>query len=438
MKALDGIPENQPGSHFAAEENHEKRSAVLLELERIMASPFFRSAARSRQFLRFVVQHQLDGHSELLKERTIGTEVFLRPPGYATGDDPVVRVQAGEVRRRLDQYYQATPDQSDVRIELPVGSYSPVFHWSSAEVHAPIQAAHTPSTASESHQDNRWLGGWGIMGLVAGLALGAGIVSLTPRQPAHHKSTLEQFWEPVFATQQPALICLAKGVTYRPSPELYQRYTRTHPGTFQTEVERSSEPLPLDPKEKLSWGDMQFYDGYGVAIGDVSAAVRLSALLGKINKPSQLRIGAHYSFEDLRNSPAVVVGAFNNKWTLKLTQHLHFAFVDDNGKLMIREQIPGGRFWLTHSSKSGTPDEDFAIVGRVLDSNTGQFTIIVAGLIDSGTEAAGEFASKPEYLEKALLHAPPNWQSKNMEFVLQTSMTDSIAGPPTVVASYFW
>lgn len=88
--------------------------------------------------------------------------------------------------------------------------------------------------------------------------------------------------------------------------------------------------------------------------------------------------------------------------------------------------------------KSGALDEDFAIVARLLDPKTGQFTIAAAGLEDSGTEAAGEFASNSEYLEKALRNAPSGWQTKNLEIVLKTTVTDSIAGPPRVVAAYFW
>lgn len=438
MKAFAESPENQPISPASGNGHDERRTAVLIELEKILASPFFRGAARSKQFLKYVVQHQVEGHPELLKERTIGTEVFRRPPGYATGDDPVVRVQAGEVRRRLDQYYQAALDHPEVRIELPVGSYSPVFRWSSAEAAAPIPSIHLSPSAPKSPQERNHLSRSILAGLFVALALGAGIASLAVHRAERHKSIFDQFWDPVFATQQPALICLAKGVTYRPGPALYQRYVRSHPGTFQTEVERSSEPLPLDPNEKLSWRDMVFYDGYGVALGDVSAAVKISALLGKIGKPNQVRIGANYSFEDLRNSPAVVVGAFNNKWTIDMTSNLHFAFAGGDGHWMIRENIPGGRVWLTHFNKSGNADEDSAIVARLLDSKTGQFTIIVAGLIDSGTEAAGEFASNREILEKALRNAPPDWQTKNLEIVLHTSMTDSIAGPPHVEAAYFW
>lgn len=438
MKSFVDIPENHPPSRMPMDENHDKTQAVLLELEKILESQFFRSAARSKQFLKYVVQHQVEGHPELLKERTIGTEVFLRPPGYATGDDPVVRVQAGEVRRRLDQYYQSASNHSEVRIELPVGSYSPVFRSHSDTISAPLTSVHSPSPAEEPLKPNRRLMHLAIAGVCVALALGVGVASLIVHRTVRQRSIFDQFWEPVFATQQPALICLAKGVTYRPGVELYQKYSRIHPGTFQTELDRSSQPLPLDGNEKISWSDMQLYDGYGVAIGDVSAAVKLSTLLGRIGKPNQVRIGANYSFEDLRNSPAVVVGAFNNKWTLNMTSNLHFAFVDEDGQLMIREQIPAGRVWMTRFGKSGAIEDDYAIVARLLDSKTGQFIVTVAGIRDSGTEAAGEFASNPDILDKALRSAPADWQTKNFEFVLQTKITDSIAGPPHVIASYFW
>jgi hypothetical protein len=438
MKAYAELPEGHPPSPFPADANDEKREAVLLELERILASPFFRSAARSKQFLKYVVEHQLEGHSEPLKERTIGTEVFLRPPGYATGDDPVVRVQAGEVRRRLEQYSQAAPDDSHVRIELPVGSYSPVFHWSSTAAGAPNPSVHRAAPASGLHQVKHRLTLWLIVGLCLTLALGAAVAFVTVHRAERQRSILEQFWNPAFATQQPVLICLAKPVAYRPSQEIYRRYSRTHPGTFQNEAERSNLPLPLDPNEKLSWSDMFIYSDYGVSAGDVYAAVTLSSLLGKIGKPSQVRIGRNYSFEDLRNSPAVLVGAFNNKWTMQVTSNLHFAFVEDDEQFMIREQTPGGRVWKTRLGPHDETTEDFGIVARLLDSKTGQFTIAAAGIGPNGTQAAAEFASNPKYLVEGLRNAPAGWQSKNLEVVLQTTVTDSITGPPQAVAAYTW
>lgn len=413
------IPTENQGASLLGEE---KRRQVLFELEKILASPSFRSSARSKQFLQYVVQYQLDGHVEPLKERTIGTEVFHRPPGYATGEDPVVRVQAGEVRRRLDQYYQNAANGAPARIELPLGSYLPIFHWSS---NAPPESK-TPRRP--------WI--WRTAAMVVVIAVG--IVFWKFPRSVHQRSDFDQFWDPLFATQQPALICLAKGVTYQPSSELYERYARTHPGAFQTEVERYSKPLPLDPKEKLTWGDMWLLDGYGVALGDVSAAVKFSTVLGRLGKANQLRIGANYSYADLRNSPAIVIGAFNNRWTMDLLSAQHFAFAVDHAEYAIQEQVSGSRAWKSQYGKGGALVEDVAIVARLLDSKTGQFTVIAAGLRDGGTESAGEFASNPQYLEQVLRTAPAGWQKKNLEVVLKTTITDSIPGPPQPIATWFW
>ena len=406
-----------------------QKATILRELHNILNSQPFRNSARSKQFLSYVVEHKLKGRDELLKERTIGTEIFQRKAGYATGDDPVVRVQAGEVRRRLEQYHHARPSASLVRIELPLGSYSPEFHWD--VVASPLEEKLVAAPRK------RWLA-WTIGAIGLALVL-AGVLAL--RSPGSHRpseSALDQFWSPIFTTSQPVLICLAKPVLYRPSLALYQRYSKRHPGTFQTEVERYDRPLSLDPNEKLVWGDMLPYTDYGVAMGDVYVAARLSALFDHINKPSQVRIGTNYSFEDLRNSPAVVVGAFNNRWTLQMTSNLRFAFVEQDGRFKIQEQSSSGqaRSWVL--GPRGQIVEDFAVVTRLLDSKTGQVVIAAAGLGANGTQAAGEFISRQDYLEEAFRTAPTDWPRKNVQVVVQTTVTDSVAGPPRVVATYFW
>src|SRR6266436_7972245 len=121
-----------------------ERATILRELHNILNSRPFRNSVRSKQFLSYVVEHKLEGRDEFLKERTIGTEIFQRKAGYETGDDPVVRVQAGEVRRRLEQYHHAGLNQSPVRIELPVGSYAPEFRW------VPVVPQHADVTRAES------------------------------------------------------------------------------------------------------------------------------------------------------------------------------------------------------------------------------------------------------------------------------------------------
>jgi hypothetical protein len=420
---------HEESSHFGDRE----RAAILREQEAILSSSFFRGSSRSKQFLAYVIHHKLEGHDELLKERTIGVELFKRPADYATGDDPVVRVQAGEVRRRLDQYYHAVPRGSDVRISLHVGSYVPDFQMSPVEhtVESPpaeLQSAALPRTRPAL----LWTAA------VLGLVLAALVATVAVRHNPAQDSVLDRFWSPVFSSRQAVLICLSKPVFYRPSLDLYRRYSKDHPGTFTTEVERLNQPLPLDPKEKITWGDMVPFNEFGVAAGDVYAANRLSGLFGRMNKPSQFRIGNEYSFDDLRNSPAVMVGAFSNWGTLEMTDNLRFVFTEKEGSFWIQDRTAPDRSWAWHYGKHGEVTQDFGIVTRLLDSKTGQLMITVAGIAATGSDAAAQFISNPEYLAEGQRGAPADWQRKNLQVVVQTDVTNGVAGPPHVVATYFW
>jgi hypothetical protein len=410
-----------------------QRTLILRELENILNSHAFRASKRSQQFLSHVVEHTLGGHVELLKERSIGVELFHRPPMYSTGDDGVVRVQAGEVRRRLEQYYHGQADSSQVRIELPLGSYVPEFHDNRA---VPPIASETPRPVGK--RSKLWLVTVTLLGL--GVVLALVLITTRVHSGKPSESALDQFWSPVFASSQPVLICLAKPVLYRPSFELYQRFSKAHPGTFQTELERSNKVLPLDPNGEVPWRDMIPYTDYGVAKGDVYVAVQLTALFTRRHKPSRVRIGESYSFEDLENSPSVLVGAFNNRWTLQMTSDLRFVFAEDNARMWIEERGPTRRVWSIYTTPGpqGEVMEDFGVATRLLDSKTGQVLIAAAGLAAAGTQAAGEFISTEGFLAEGLRKAPPNWHKKNLQVVVQTSVIDNVAGPPRVVATYFW
>ena len=81
------------------------RDAILRELEAVLASPHFCNSKRYPTLLQYIVENTLAGKLDLLKERTLGVEVFDRPPTYDTNTDTVVRYTAGEVRKRLLLYY---------------------------------------------------------------------------------------------------------------------------------------------------------------------------------------------------------------------------------------------------------------------------------------------------------------------------------------------
>src|SRR5579862_3505372 len=103
---------------------------VRKAMEEILHSAPFRTSKQCQDMLRYVVEHSLRHEQESLRERVIGTEVFGRSYDYDTSEDPVVRVRAADIRKRLAQYYQsAAHNGTPVRIEIPSGSYRALFEF---------------------------------------------------------------------------------------------------------------------------------------------------------------------------------------------------------------------------------------------------------------------------------------------------------------------
>ena len=100
---------------------------VRAELERLCLDELFRDTTRMKRFLRYVVEETLDGRGDRLKGYVIGVEVFDRPENFDPQADTIVRVQAGQLRRRLDLYYADRGQSSRVRILVPKGRYAPTF-----------------------------------------------------------------------------------------------------------------------------------------------------------------------------------------------------------------------------------------------------------------------------------------------------------------------
>jgi TolB-like protein/predicted negative regulator of RcsB-dependent stress response len=102
--------------------------AVREHLSRLLAGPAFAQVDRLKRFLRYVVEETVAGRAENLKEYSIGVEVFDREMTFDPRTDPIVRVQARRLRARLSRYYEEEGRNEEVRIELPKGSYAPIFH----------------------------------------------------------------------------------------------------------------------------------------------------------------------------------------------------------------------------------------------------------------------------------------------------------------------
>jgi len=101
--------------------------AVREQLQAILASRPFITATRARRFLTYIVEQTLVGQTDAIKELVLGTEVFDRPADFDPKVDTIVRVEAGRLRKRLEEYYADEGAAAGIRIEVPLGGYVPEF-----------------------------------------------------------------------------------------------------------------------------------------------------------------------------------------------------------------------------------------------------------------------------------------------------------------------
>ena len=133
--------------------------AISAQLDRILSSKGFANAGRLSRLLRYVVERTLAGEADQLKEYAVGVEVFDRDEKYDPRLDSIVRVEAGRLRSRLDEYYNGEGAADEVRIVLPRGGYSAQFERRSEPVMPPV--------VTESAKPSR---SWATWALVAGAA----------------------------------------------------------------------------------------------------------------------------------------------------------------------------------------------------------------------------------------------------------------------------
>jgi TolB-like protein len=155
----------EPNATTAPQPSAEQIKAALA---RVLGGAVFAQAARATEFLRFVVEETLAGRADRLKGYTIAVEVFGKPPDFDAQSDPLVRVEAGRLRRRLIEYYHGEGRDDAIRIALPKNGYAPTF----TAVAAATAPSSTPPSASAARRARRrvLLRGAALGGLLATLA----------------------------------------------------------------------------------------------------------------------------------------------------------------------------------------------------------------------------------------------------------------------------
>ena len=410
-----------PRAIFAIDTNLET-AEVREQLGRILASPAFQHSHRYASVLKYVVEQTLDGSGDRLKERTIGIEVFDRPPDYDTGTDHVVRSAMGEIRKRLAQYYLEN-GEGELRIEILPGSYIPQFRRPEEKAHptpgiAQLPAVRTGLAVPLQDSGRAARGRWVLpFWIVAAFLILAGAV-VAYRDVRRAEDPLVAFWKPLLSSSDPVLLCIgnvAGGQVTAPA------------------VSGLSPSLSLGEFHNSPVTTVNVYDAFSLA--------RFAALLQSRRSTFRFASQSDATFTDLQSGPAVLVGLLNNSWTERLMPKLRFTVKGTaNGKVVILDRNnPSNQGWaVDYSTPYLKVTRDYALVLRIVDPETEQPLVMDAGITVFGTSAAAMFLTSPSEMKKLAAIAPPGWEKKNMEIVVATDVIQGRSGPVTILAAQFW
>ena len=388
---------------------------VREQVGRILSSSSFRNSKRFPAFLRYTVEHALTS-TEPLKERTIGHEVFSRDAAYDTAQDPVVRMTAAEVRKRLTQYYLLPEHRQELLISYQPGSYVPEF--SQRNEPAAVEPAATTATPSPSPFRSRL-----PVSLLAALAVAAGVIAtVATMEVIKERGTaapdpVARFWAPILESSSPVLICIG-------DPQSVRQPALTSPAA-------AVRPDDLTIDEFLRTNSVRYTDSVTLAL--------LAGELRTRSKPFHIRRPAATELKDLREGPVVLIGGFNNPWTLRLSEGQRFTLAsDDKGPYISDRERPDDRQWQMDAPGRLLKNlqETYGLITRVKDPATGHSVLSVAGLV-LGTSAAAECLIDAACVRSAE-GLGGDLDGKNVQIVVSAAVIGEDAGAPRVVATHSW
>lgn len=407
------------------------REQKIEQLERVLHSRTLQNSENLKAFLRFVVEKTLADEDAQLKEYTIAIEVFGRRSDYDPRIDSVVRVQAGRLRTKLQEYYNAEGKNDPIIIDLPKGHYHPVFSCPQTETGKEISAPR-PLTTEELNANGHpippaaegqppletvasqsrakvvalTLGGVVILLIAAVVALYSSNRQLRSQARSVDPSlTTEDFkavWAPFVDDSESPLLVLSNPTVYRflndADPESLARRA------IQLTPEQTR--LLLDAPEfrgQYTGGEspqlipsLGMYTGMGEAVG----VYRLTDLLRASGKTILLRQSRQVSAAELKYRNVILLGSiYVNEWSRRLPTVENFVYTF-SATIENRNPLPGEEreYKPEFNEQTGAMSVDYALI-TVKPNVSGEHAVMtLAGIFSEGTEAAAEFVTTRNHL----------------------------------------
>jgi hypothetical protein len=358
------------------------------EVQRVLHAPQFRRSPKLQRFLELICDYHFQGRPSEITEYMIATEAFGKGESFDSSHDSLVRVQAREARRRLREYYQSEGSGSVLVLDIPLGSYAPVFSpnghgagtdntrpslpvwqrvfWSSAAVLA-ITLAVSAALLVTAYRERRQL--------INSSALASGSMGV-------QRPRVAKLWNRFLDSDVPTVVVLS-------NPPVWDDPVCQAAGTATPSPEASA-PGPC-PDE---------YTGMGEAV-----ALHVITNLFKTAKQTLiLKQSRMVTADDIKRYNLILLGGHKvNVWTGKLGKDVNMRMTPEERAAVDADS--SRKFATVFDQDSGQLIRDRAAIALHRQAQTGHWSLFLYGQHTQGTQAAAEAATDEAFLSQ--LKWPP-------------------------------
>lgn len=373
-------------------------------VKQVLASQAFHDAPVQQKLLAYLAEKSFAGAVAELKEYSIGVELFGKREDYSPQTDPSVRVQAGRLRRKLEEYYRAEGTEATDVIQLPKGSFQLVFEERTPETAGdlPSLPACSPLPARERQEPSAtriatgrvWIGVLAIALIIfcawvcvwqffqlRRLEKDLAQKSLTPAQA--------QLWNPILASPRPLLLVLGVPMFIKIAGGSYRHNKVNSPEDI------AGVPSALELIHRMDVRDLHFSHTY-TGVGEAEAVFLLGRLFQAAGKGVSISRSNELGWDEAVSNDLVLIGSSKSQPHLRELGMLPDYRLVPGGIEVLHPLLGEPAFYRPAEAPHQLPTEDYAIVARLPGINGNGFVMVIGADSTTGTWAGAELVTDPQ------------------------------------------
>jgi hypothetical protein len=367
-------------------------------VQRIVSSSPFQKSTRLRDLLQFITEQSIHGNAHELTEHHIGNALFHKPSDYSPLEDSSVRVHARQLRLKLHEYFNEEGRNEPLILDIPKGSYAPVFRTvlKTADLPPAVVSTVIPVVAWRQRATVPWA-------ICAILTMVCAVLSyrvITHRAVSAVSGTTSLSWpsSQIFDARHQTIIVVADS-NYGMS-----RILASQPGSLDQYLRRDF--VPSTTVSKIGEADSRLSEYISnstlTSFADVADVVSLFKMAGALQSQVSVRYPRDLRMRDLDHNNYIFIGSpGSNPWVTLLQDKLNFReseiIVGKSAKVFLNKNpLPGEQLQYEGLRWTGTMGEDYATISLLPNATHDGSVLAFQGLQQEGTEAAGRFLADEE------------------------------------------